>query len=347
MKRCWELKAAKKQVGNDEQTAAVEKSIGRPEMNPGTRRDFLRGLGLIAAGIGLTQCSLIFKQQVPPPPLSDAEIQALLAQALQTFRESWDEAGGLTIHSRISVDVAPANAPAIVLVHGSGLSGTYMLPTAEALKANCRVYVPDLPGFGDSEKPQKVLNVSELADSLAVWLPALGLERASFLGNSFGCQVIADLAARYPERVERAILQGPTTPPHERSVFWQFVRWRQNQAYNPKSLGDVTLQAYRKCGLRRMIVSFRYQLTDRIEDKAPHISAPVLVVRGQYDPIANERWCERIVRLCPHGTLAWLPGVAHTLCYTDPVQLAGVTLAFLQHTEPLRLGASFDRQLFP
>jgi pimeloyl-ACP methyl ester carboxylesterase len=55
----------------------------------------------------------------------------------------------------------------------------------------------------------------------------VGLERAALLGNSFGCQVIADLAVRYPQRVTHAILQGPTTPPQERSVFWQFVRWRQ------------------------------------------------------------------------------------------------------------------------
>jgi 2-hydroxy-6-oxonona-2,4-dienedioate hydrolase len=38
-------------------------------------------------------------------------------------------------------------------------------------------------------------------------MAVIGLEQASFLGNSFGCQqVIADLAARYPERVEAVLL---------------------------------------------------------------------------------------------------------------------------------------------
>jgi pimeloyl-ACP methyl ester carboxylesterase len=114
------------------------------------------------------------------------------------------------MHSLVSLDAVSPDAPAIVLVHGSGLSGKYMVPTAQQLAADCRVYVPDLPGFGDSDKPRKVFNVSELADWLEAWIPAIGLDRVSLLGNSFGCQVIADLAARYPDRVERAILfRGP------------------------------------------------------------------------------------------------------------------------------------------
>lgn len=121
----------------------------------------------------------------------------------------------------------------------------------------------------------------ELADALAAWMPVAGLERAALLGNSFGCQVIADFAARHPQRVTRAILQGPTTPPAERSWFWQFVRWRQNQHHNPPELGDITNAAYHKCGLRRMFRSFQEQISDRIEDKAPRIRAPVLVVRGE------------------------------------------------------------------
>lgn len=86
-------------------------------------------------------------------------------------------------------------------------------------------------------------------------------------------------------------------------------------------MGDVTNADYKKAGLRRMLWSFCSQLTDRIEDKAPHIKAPVLVVRGEHDPIANQEWCERIARLCPQGRLALIPGVAHTLCYTDRIQV--------------------------
>jgi len=151
-----------------------------------------------------------------------------------------DDVAGLRMHALVSIDSVPSHAPAVVLVHGSGLSGRYMIPTARELTDDFRVYVPDLPGFGDSDKPPEIADVPQLADWVAAWMPAIGLEHAALLGNSFGCQIIADLAARYPDRVERAILQGPTTPPEERSSFWQFIRWRQNQRYNPPSLDPVS-----------------------------------------------------------------------------------------------------------
>jgi 2-hydroxy-6-oxonona-2,4-dienedioate hydrolase len=256
-------------------------------------------------------------------------------QHLGMLKSTWTEVNELRIHALVSVAPMPPGKPVVVLVHGSGLSGRYMIPTAEQLAPDYPVYVPDLPGFGDSDKPSRVFDVSELADWLAGWMVAAGLDRAALLGNSFGCQIIAGLAARHPERVERAVLQGPTTPPEERSWFWQFVRWWQNQRYNPRSLGPVTWGDYRKCGLRRMYWSFQYQLKDPIEDKAPHIPTPVLVVRGSEDPICNQQWCEEIVRLLPRGRLVMIPGVAHTLCYTAPLELARVTRSFLDEAKPI------------
>jgi 2-hydroxy-6-oxonona-2,4-dienedioate hydrolase len=294
-----------------------------------SRRSFFTTVGLAVAGASLARCSFVTREPVPEPDPPVADIEKLMAQGMGALRHIRTDVNGLQMHSLVSSNNLSPDAPVVVLVHGSGLSGRYMIPTAQQLTADCRVYVPDLPGFGDSDKPEKILNVPELADWLAAWMHAVELDRAALLGNSFGCQVIADLAARYPERVERAILQGPTTPPEERSWFWQFIRWRQNQRYNPRSLGPVTYEDYKKCGLRRMYGSFRSQLTDRIEDKAPRIQAPVLVVRGEHDPIANQSWCEEIARLCPQGRLAIIPGVAHTLCYTAPVQLAAVSRSFV------------------
>lgn len=159
---------------------------------------------------------------------------------------------GQSIFFRHSLRSAAVRPP-VVLVHGLGLSGRYMLPTARQLAPHFPVYVPDLPGFGDSAKPTKTLDVPGLADALAAWIRALGLAPVVLLGNSFGCQVIADLGARHPELVARAVLQGPTAPPEERSGFWQFVRWRQNQPFNPDSLSPITWDDYRKCGYRRVL----------------------------------------------------------------------------------------------
>jgi pimeloyl-ACP methyl ester carboxylesterase len=104
-------------------------------------------------------------------------------------------------------------------VHGLVASSRYMVPTHKRLVAYYRVYAPDLPVFGESEKPRRVLDVTGLCDSLAAWIREIGLERAALVGISFGCQIIADLAVRHPERVERAVLQGPAMNP-ERGPFW-------------------------------------------------------------------------------------------------------------------------------
>ena len=239
-------------------------------------------------------------------------------------------AGGFRVFFRYSLDPSPAGRLPVVLVHGLGLSGRYMLPVAKQLARHFPVYLPDLPGFGDSEKPADTLDVPGLAQALAAWIAAAGLAPVALLGNSFGCQIIADLAARHPELVERGVLQGPTTPPDERSWFWQFVRWRQNQPFNPDSMSPITWGDYRKCGYRRLFRTFRYQLKDPIEQKLPRIPAPVLVVRGQRDPICRLPWAAEVARRLPQGSLVEIPGVAHTLVYTAPEQLAQVTRQFLE-----------------
>lgn len=236
---------------------------------------------------------------------------------------------GLPIHMLVSSD-PPPDAPVIVLVHGLALSGKYMVPTAEVLAPDHRVYVPDFPGFGDSGKPNRVLDVPGLADALAAWMRAVGLERAMLLGNSFGCQIIADLAARYPDRVERAVLQGPTTPADERSWLWQFIRWQQNSPHNPPEMGEIARQDYAKCGLVRALLTFQFSLNDRIEDKLPQIEAPTLVVRGSVDPICPQDWVEYVTRQLPRGELAIIPDVAHTLVFTSPHELVEVSRPFLE-----------------
>jgi 2-hydroxy-6-oxonona-2,4-dienedioate hydrolase len=88
-------------------------------------------------------------------------------QHLGMLKSTWTEVNELRIHVLVSVAPMPPGTPVVVLVHGSGLSGRYMIPTAERLAADYPVYVPDLPGFGDSDKPSRVFDVSELADWLA------------------------------------------------------------------------------------------------------------------------------------------------------------------------------------
>jgi pimeloyl-ACP methyl ester carboxylesterase len=110
-----------------------------------------------------------------------------------------------------------SSAPPVVLVHGFVLAGDYMMPTAEMLAPFSRTFVPDLPGYGLSDPPREPLDLRFLADRLAEWMERLKLGRAHFVGNSFGCQVLVDFAARHSRFVQRLVLQGPTVDPAARS----------------------------------------------------------------------------------------------------------------------------------
>ena len=79
----------------------------------------------------------------------------------------WTPVRGLRLHALTTAEALPADAPTIVLVHGVAASSRYLVPFAEHLARRARVYVPDLPGYGRSDRPRgHDLPVPGLADAL-------------------------------------------------------------------------------------------------------------------------------------------------------------------------------------
>lgn len=239
---------------------------------------------------------------------------------------------GLLMHARVSEEVLP-DALALILVHGLVVSSRHMIPLAELLAPYYRVYAPDLPGYGESEKPKHILDLSELADALRRWMDAVSIERATMLGNSFGCQIIVEFAVRYPDRIERAVLQGPTTDCHARTFSQQFLRFLLDSPNEDPSLALVLAADYWVAGLERIVRTIQIALEDRIEEKLPHMHLPTLVVRGNLDPLVPQQWAEEVTNLLPNGKLVVIPGVGHTPVYSAPLELTRVTRAFLNATE--------------
>ena len=253
----------------------------------------------------------------------------MLIGQYEKLESIWTRVGGLRVHARASEGPAPEERTAVVLVHGLIVSSRYMVPTAERLALYRRVFAPDLPGFGRTERPLKPLNVAGLADALSAWMGAVGLERAALVGNSMGCQVIADLAVRHPARVERAVLQGPTMDPKGRSVPEQVGRFLLDVPREPLSLVPIELLDYLSAGTRQAWRTLRYALEDRIEEKLPYMRVPTLVVRGSRDPIATQRWAEEVTGLLPMGRLSVIPGAAHAANYGWAARFARIVHNFL------------------
>jgi pimeloyl-ACP methyl ester carboxylesterase len=98
------------------------------------------------------------------------------------------------------------SGPVIVLVHGmAGSSATWRF-VMPALAERFTVVAPDLVGHGASEKPRGDYSLGAFASGVRDLMLALGHERATLVGQSFGGGVAMQFAYQFPERCERLVL---------------------------------------------------------------------------------------------------------------------------------------------
>ncbi len=233
----------------------------------------------------------------------------------------------LRIHSRVGRHNG-GGKPALVLVPGLVVTSRNVAPTARLLQERFSVYALDLPGFGKSDKPAKVLSVPQLATALLEWMDAAGLAKAHLLGNSFGCQVIVEVASRHPERVARLVLTGPALDPAIRTFWKPMVRLALDGFYEPALIAP-TLYDFLEMGPRRVWGTYHAALADRIEDKLPSLQMPVMLVRGERDPIANRDWLARMASLLPDVRSQTISRAPHALAFSVPEEVARLAEVFL------------------
>lgn len=102
-----------------------------------------------------------------------------------------------------------ASGEPVVCLHGLTQHGGIFERLGRELAARGRrVVALDLRGHGESERLPPWDMGTHVADVLET-LDALGIERAAWIAHSFGGRVLAELAARAPERVERLALLEP------------------------------------------------------------------------------------------------------------------------------------------
>lgn len=235
---------------------------------------------------------------------------------------------GVEMHALSMGEIPGRGGPTYILVHGLGMSGRYMMPTAGLLAAHGRVLLPDLPGFGNSGKPTRVLTIQELADALAEWMEAHDLPASVLIGNSLGAQVIADLAVRHRHHVERMVLVAPTVDPRARRVLTQAMRLIADVSREPAGLYGIGLGDYFRAGFGRVLKTLRHALVDPIVEKLPAIRCPVLIVRGGRDPIVPQQWVEQVALLIPDARLVTLADAAHAVNFNSPERLVMEVLRF-------------------
>lgn len=248
--------------------------------------------------------------------------------------ERWDTVRGLRIRTLV---VGDPEGPVVVLVHGLGLAGESLAEMARHLAPEHRVLVPDLPGFGESDHPPRPLSIRGLADALDRWCEAVGVGDAVIVGNSYGAQVVAELAAREVEenRAERRaraiVLIGPTCEPDARTLTGQVGRWVANAGDDDGGGNPLALIGpYLTAGLRRTVKTAWSATRHRIEDRLPLVDVPVLIIGGDLDAISPMAWTERLAGLVSNGERRVVDGGAHSMHGSHPERLAHLVRLFVR-----------------
>jgi len=251
--------------------------------------------------------------------------------------------GGIRVHYEVE---GPADGPAVVLVHGlGGRAEDWRKLAPMVAKAGFRVYLPDLPGYGRSEKPADFsYSVRDEAAVVVGFMDVLGLKQVDLGGWSMGGAIVQHVAADHPERVRRLML-------FDSAGIFELPKWDVNlftpnssaqldeldallMPDPPKLPGFVARDILRVSDDRAWIIhramgsmETGQDATDRL---LPELKMPVLIVWGGADRILPLSQGETMHRLVPQSELDVVAGCGHLAPGQCAPQMAGQVVGFLK-----------------
>jgi 2-hydroxy-6-oxonona-2,4-dienedioate hydrolase len=237
----------------------------------------------------------------------------------------WTPVGDHTLHSVETSAAVSGRRPSVVLLHGAVVTARYFHPLLQALR-RIDMTVPaaavELPGIGDSSWGGAPRDVGGQAEVVARWLRATGRAPAILVGNSMGAQTVVELAVREPELVDGLVLLGPTVDVQARTAVAQFGKLLVDATVEPVRQVLISCTDVVRSNPVALVRYLRASLEHRIEDRMAALSVPVLLVRGELDPLVPRRWLRQLLELTPDGRIAEVRAGAHTCHFEYPERVA-------------------------
>lgn len=243
--------------------------------------------------------------------------------------------------------------PTVVLLHGIFAEKDHWVDFARGLTADHRVVVPDLPGFGASDRHATArYGYAEQVERLAAFLEALGIERAHLAGSSMGGALAALYALEHPARVEslafigaphglssrtpspvdRLIESGeaPLVARDDAEVDLLFARLFAQRPWLPYPI----LASARRDAIQRApsnLGIWRDHVVDRrvLDEQLGALALPVLALWGEEDQVFHVSGAARLTAGLRRGEVRVLPGLGHLPMMEAPRATAEVYAAFL------------------
>jgi 3-oxoadipate enol-lactonase len=223
------------------------------------------------------------------------------------------------------------------------MNGDMWTAQAEHFAADRQVVLVDSPGHGRSEKLTAPFTFDDCAQCVVDVLDGLGIERAHFVGNSWGGMIGGTFAARHPDRIGRAVLMNCTASPagvrqkleygfllHMAKVFGG-IRPPLTHSVLKAFLGPTTFRdrpdvvAYvrdsvQAVDLQSSAWAVRSVVPRRPDQRAllAQVRTPVLVVAGAEDATFPNAETKSMADAIPDSSFVVLDGVAHLAALENP-----------------------------
>ncbi|GAA3112407.1 alpha/beta fold hydrolase [Pseudonocardia yunnanensis] len=246
------------------------------------------------------------------------------------------------------------DGPAAVLWHSLFLDSRQWDRVRHTLAAHRTLVLVDGPGHGQGGLPPHRFTFDDCADAAALALGTLGLgQDVDWVGNAWGGHVGYAYASRYPARSLVTIGAPPTPlPPAERRQIALLTA--AYRAVGPRPLtGAVvaallgadadaqsvavvrdTFRSNNRTGMQRVMRAMMLQRPD-LTDRLHRISAPVLLIAGDRDPMWTPARAAETAAGLPHVRTAAIENAGHLPPLEKPARTAVEILSFWRQTSPV------------
>jgi pimeloyl-ACP methyl ester carboxylesterase len=212
----------------------------------------------------------------------------------------------------------------LLFLHGARGGGAW-LPFMEALSARFEVIAPEHPGFGQSDDPPWLDNMSDLAYFYLDFLEALDLRGMHLVGNSLGGWLALEIAVRSQQRIASLSLLAPGgiylkgKPPAD-IFLWSPQMLARNLFVDPVMV-DAALSA--KLSPEQMMTQLKNQNTvaklgwsPRFHNPDLHkwlhrVTVPTQLIWGEQDRINPIDYADEFARLMPDARVTRIPACGH------------------------------------
>ena len=257
--------------------------------------------------------------------------------------------------------VVAGQGPPLLLVHGLGASVVTWRDNIGPLSNAFQVYAIDLPGHGDTDKPDFDYAADAIVDFIMGFAQSLNLDRPGIIGNSIGGALGMMTAIRYPELVSRLILVSSASLGREVSIYLRLVslpilgdvlesssvggtkfmlyKVFHDRSFATEELVEELFRCRRMPGAKKAVVRVIRNTINLLGVRKEHIlvdkleclKLPVMIVWGAQDQILPVSHAYRASKAAAHVRLQVFDQCGHWPHIEKASEFNSLVLKFLSH----------------